>query len=411
MRILFLSSLCSTPLLPNLSPGNARILRALRGLAECRVVIPVPSFPAQLSRLVPRLKPPAEVPAVEVDQDGSPILHPRAFHIPGVARFLNAAFYALSLAPTVHSEVTHFRPNVILAPWVYPDGTAAVALGEAFGVPVVVRAMGSDINQVAQQPGRRTQVRWTLRHAARVLAVSRPLGQSIAALGVAETKIAVIPTGVDPAVFYPRDRAQARADLGLPDGPLVLVAARLSPEKGLLHLLAAMSLLGAEPCFRVIVVGDGAQRGELEREVRRRDLGDWVRFDGFQPEARMPVYYSAADLVCLPSLAEGWPDVLMESFACGCPVVASAVGGVPEIVALTGAGLLVPPADPKALAQALLQALSHGRHPLTNGWHQPPPPAWRRDEIAKAMSHHTVVETARRYLEVCQEAAQEGPAA
>ncbi|HEX7597681.1 MAG TPA: hypothetical protein VF518_05665, partial [Polyangia bacterium] len=158
MRILFLGSLCSTPLSPNLSPGNARILRALRAIADCRVIVPVPSYPAQFVKLVPRLKPPSDIPLLEVDEDGFLTYHPRVFHIPGVARFLNAAFYALSVAPMVHAEVRNFRPDVILAPWAYPDGTAAVALGNATGVPVVVRAMGSDINQVARLPGRRAQV-------------------------------------------------------------------------------------------------------------------------------------------------------------------------------------------------------------------------------------------------------------
>ena len=383
MKLLFLSSLCSTPLLPNLSPGNARILRALRTIADCRVIIPV--FPARHAGAA------GEIPAVEVEQDGSPIFHPRIFHIPGVARFLNGVFYTLSVAPMVYAEVARFRPDVILSPWLYPDGTAAVALGKITGVPVVVRAMGSDINQVAHLRGRRTQVRWALHHASRVVAVSRALGQAIAALGVPDEKIAVIPTGIEPAIFYPRDRAEARATLGLAPGPLVLAAARLSPEKGLLHLLAAMSLAGERCRFRLVVVGDGAQRRELEQEVRRRGLRDRVRFDGFQPEARMPVYYSAADLLCLPSLAEGWPDALMESFACGCPAVASAVGGVPEIVALTGVGLTVPPASPDALARALEEALARD---------------WDRCAIAGAMGSYTLAATARRYLDVCQEAIQ-----
>ena len=112
MKLLFLSSLCSTPLLPNLSPGNARILRALRTIADCRVIIPV--FPARHAGAA------GEIPAVEVEQDGSPIFHPRIFHIPGVARFLNGVFYTLSVAPMVYAEVARFRPDVILSPWCIP---------------------------------------------------------------------------------------------------------------------------------------------------------------------------------------------------------------------------------------------------------------------------------------------------
>ena len=103
----------------------------------------------------------------------------------------------------------------------------------------------------------------------------------------------------------------------------------------------------------------------------------------------MRLYYGAADLACLPSLNEGWPDALMESFACGCPVVASRVGGVPDIVALTGAGLLVAPGDVDALAAGITEGL--GR-------------PWRRDETARIMQGHTLAQTAERYLATCEDA-------
>jgi glycosyltransferase involved in cell wall biosynthesis len=103
----------------------------------------------------------------------------------------------------------------------------------------------------------------------------------------------------------------------------------------------------------------------------------------------MPLYYSAADLSCLPSHREGWPDAIMESLACGCPVVATNVGGVPEMLSLTSGGSLVPPASPDELALALRQAL-----------HRP----WNREEIARAMSPYTIEDTARRYLQVCEQA-------
>jgi glycosyltransferase involved in cell wall biosynthesis len=391
VRILFLTSLCSTPLLPGQGPGNARILRALQKTAECRTVVPVNTALTWLSPFMPRPSSARDVPLVETEPSGASILHPRAYHIRGMARFMNAAFFGLSLAPTFHAQVKSFRPDVILTPWVYPDGTASVALGKLWDVPVVVRAMGSDINQAARQLGRRSQVRWALRQAGGVVAVSEALAQAMVELGVARDRITVIPTGVDHTIFFPGEREESRRILGFPKEPVVLVAARLSPEKGLLDLLQAMELAIKDVPFHLVLVGEGGQRQRLEEEVKRRGLGDRVRLEGFQIESRMPLYYSAADLMCLPSHREGWPDAVMESFACGCPVVATAVGGVPDMIALSGAGLLVPPAHPEDLAQALKQALRR---------------EWDRNEVARAVAPYTIEDTARRYLEVCEQAVE-----
>ncbi len=389
MKILFLTSLCSTSLMPSRGPGNARILHALEKLATCRVVVPVDAAPAWLAPILPVPDQAHGVPLVETEPSGSMVIHPRTFHIPGVARFLNATFFGLSLLPTFHAQVKSFRPDVVLTPWLYPDGTAAVALGKLWGVPVVVRAMGSDINEAARKAGRRPQVRWALNHAGGIIAVSQALAQAMASMGVARERISVIPTGVDHNIFHPWDREQARRLLGFAQEPVVLVSARLSPEKGLMDLLHAMDLAIKDVPFRLVLVGEGAQRGELEEEVKRRGMRQRVRFEGYQPESRMPLYYSAADVVCLPSHREGWPDAIMESFACGCPVVATTVGGVPDMMALSGAGLLVPPASPDELALALKQALQR---------------EWNRDEIARAVAGFTIEGTARRYLEICEQA-------
>jgi glycosyltransferase involved in cell wall biosynthesis len=140
---------------------------------------------------------------------------------------------------------------------------------------------------------------------------------------------------------------------------------------------------------RLLLVGDGAEKEALAAQAARLGIADRVRFEGWQPEGRMHLYYSAADLACLPSLSEGWPDAVMESFACGCPVVASRVGGVPDIVALTGAGILVQRADAGALAAGLSEGLAR---------------PWRRDETAQIMQQHTLARTAERYLATCRDA-------
>jgi glycosyltransferase involved in cell wall biosynthesis len=286
--------------------------------------------------------------------------------------------------------VQRFRPDALLSAWAYPDGTAVTALGSLLQIPTVVRVMGSDINSVAQLPGRREQIRWAMRRVERVIAVSRALANEVTALGAHPDHVSIIPTGVDQTIFRPHERAEARRQIGAGDYPLVVVPARLSPEKGVHHFVDALARLGPETPLRAVIVGDGQEKQALIAQAQRLGVADRIQFAGFQLEQRMPLYYSAADFICLPSLEEGWPDVLMEAFACGCPFVASEVGGVPEILELTGAGLLTPPGDVDALARALATAT---RTP------------WERNAIAIAMQAYDLNTTAQAYVAACAKAA------
>jgi glycosyltransferase involved in cell wall biosynthesis len=250
--------------------------------------------------------------------------------------------------------------------------------------------MGSDINDYAQRPYRRPQVAWAMRAADRVIAVSNHLKGEVEKLGASPANVEWIPTGVDATRFFPVERRAARAEIGEREsGKLVVVPGRLSREKGVNFFLDALAKL--DPAVRAVIVGDGAERPRLEAQASSLGIGERVVFAGYQPEARMRVYYSAADVVCLPSLEEGWPDVLMESFACGAPVVASDVGGVSEIIQLTGAGILAPAGDSTALAESLRGGLARD---------------WDRAKIVSAMREHTIDTTARRYAAVLASAAK-----
>ena len=394
MKILFLSGLYSTPLAPGRGIANARILGAMRQHAEIRVMAPLPWYPAPLARRLGALRGMVEMPRQEVDVDGSIVQHPRHLHLPRIGGPLQAGLYAASVLAPLRAEVRRFRPDVLLSAWAYPDGTAAVALGKLLGLPTVVRTMGSDINDFAQNRWRRPQIAWAMRRASRVIAVSQALGRAVEDLGTPRQRIAVVPTGVDTGVFHPTDGAEIRQTLRVAAQPLILVPARLSREKGIHHFLDALATVDGQ--VHAVLVGDGPQQAELAAQAARLGLDDRVHFAGFQPEARMKRFYAAADVVCLPSLEEGWPNVLMESFACGCPVVASDVGGIPEIVALTGAGVTVPAGDAAALGQALARVL--GR-------------TWSRAAIAGTMQQHTLDATARGYIEVCAVAASGAPPA
>ncbi len=404
MKILFLSGLYSSPLAPGMGVANTRILHAMRSLAEIRVVAPVPWYPAALAQRVPRLRPMIELPRVETDDDGTPVLHPRRLHVPHL-HALQAGLYSVSVAKPVWQAARAFQPDVLLSSWAYPDGTAAVALGKLLRLPTIVRVTGSDINDAAQKPRRRPQIQWAMRNAGRVIAVSAALGGELEKLGVSRQRIAVVPTGIDRNKFHPLDRAEARKTLGLGPVPsgggdgggdgngerVILVPSRLSPEKGIHYFLDALAhVVRTDTGVRALIVGNGKEEAPLRAQAERLGIAGHVRFEGFQAVERMKIYYAAADLTCLPSTEEGWPNVLVESFACGCPVVASDVGGVPEIMALLAdGGTVVPPADAESLTNALAQGL---RHP------------YDRAAIAEAMLAHTIENTARSYFETCTSA-------
>lgn len=187
-----------------------------------------------------------------------------------------------------------------------------------------------------------------------IAAISEGVRRALLESGVPDRLIRVIPSGIDLAPFAaPFDRAAARASLGLaPDDVLAIQVAALAPHKSQTTLLQAMAALGGPaPRLCVWIAGEGALRESLLAEHRTLGLGDRVRFLGFRDDV-VPLLRSA-DLFVLSSYLEGLGTSVLDAMAAGLPVVATEVGGVPEIVRHETTGLLVPPRDPDALARAM----------------------------------------------------------
>lgn len=237
--------------------------------------------------------------------------------------------------------------DCIDAHYVYPDGFAAVLLGKWLNVPVIVTARGTDINLFPEFASIRPMIRWTLHQAHGVIAVSNALKQKMQELATPADKIRVIANGVDIKRFYPVDRAEARRYLGLPDsGPLVLSVGSLVPHKGHQRVLSAIAELALKyPGLRLYVVGEGHFRKQLQSLLHEKGLMGRVIMLGQVPNDQLKYWYSGADVTCLASDREGLPNVLLESLACGTAVVATHVGGIPEVVVSPQLGILVEPSD------------------------------------------------------------------
>ena len=168
----------------------------------------------------------------------------------------------------------------------------------------------------------------------------------------------VIPNGRDLTRFTSgthRDAVRAELALGQ-DTPVVGVVGRLETQKGHVYLLEAWTeVIRARPDARLLVVGEGSLRGELARQARDAHIAESVIFTGFRSD--VPRLLDTVDVLALPSLHEGMPLTVIEAAAAGRPVVATAVDGTPEVVRDGETGYLVPPADPAALAKALLAVL------------------------------------------------------
>lgn len=358
MKVLAVTKIFPNAAEPLSAPFNRQQFAALSKLCELEVLATIPWFPGAglLARWSSAGKV-AKLPRRETIE-GIAVRHPRTLFVPRVAHVTWGPLYAASLLPLVARY--RGKVDVVLGSWAYPDGFAAVAFAEMLGVPAVVKLHGSDINVIAEMPGPKRLLQWMLPRARRIVAVSAELGRKVEALGVPRDQIALVGNGIDSDKFHPRDRAAARRRCGLAgDQPTIVYVGNLKEEKGVLDLADAFLRLRQdhpELGARLVMVGGGAMRGALEQ--RLAGCGSAAVLAGPQPLEDVPHWMAAADVVALASWNEGTPNVLLEALACGRRVVATRVGGVPDVVTQALQGELVAARQVGELAAALGRALA-----------------------------------------------------
>ena len=266
--------------------------------------------------------------------------------LPVITRPINS----ISCRLAIESYVKSLEPDLILAFWTHPEGYAALTIGRHLNIPVIVGALGSDV-LVSKGVGKYLTMR-TVTQADRVLTVSEDLRTSVISMGASAERVKTISNGCDRSVFFPRDRAASRAKLGIHlDARVVLFVGWLTPSKGLPELVAAFSQVRREFANAVLVcIGEGPLKQALSAP------GNGVRTLGAKSSLEIADWLGACDLLCLPSRSEGCPNVVVEALTSGRAVIATHVGGIPELVD-DSSGILVPVGDSSRLSSAICEGL------------------------------------------------------
>lgn len=370
MRVAVVTKIFPSSLEPLSAPFNLRQIAELARLCDVEVLEAIPHLPLvgllglvglPLARVASALSIPARaarlasLPARE-RLHGVDVTYVRQLYVPRVGLPVAVPLYLASLLP---HRARLRAADVVLATWAYPDGCAAVLAARAAGKPCVVKVHGSDVNVVLETKAARAVAARVLPMADAVVAVSRPLAEELVRLGVPRDRVHLVMNGVDAALFRPRDRLEARRALGLADDARVaLFVGRLEPQKGIRELLDAFEGVRARvPGATLVLVGDGVSAAEVRVRGARWGKGA-ARVVGPRAPADVARWMAACDVLTLPSWAEGTPNVVLEALASGRPVVATRVGGIPDVLRDPRSGLVVPPRDAPALASALAWALA-----------------------------------------------------
>lgn len=322
------------------------------------VIAPVPWYPRLPFRTSALYDAYARVPGRE-EAPGRVVYHPRYLSLPGIgmpSHGRRMAFAVRGLARRIHAE---HPVDVVDGHYVFPDGSAALAAGEAIGRPVVLSARGTDLHTFPGLPAIKPLIAANLEAASHLIAVSSGLARAARELGMPGGKMSVIGNGVDASRFRPRDRAAARARLGLPpDGALLLGVGRLVEVKGFDLFLKAAARLDRGTA-RVALAGDGPLRASLESLAAGLGLSDRTHFAGSVRNEALADWYAAADFFVMSSVREGWPNAPCEALACGTPVIGARIEGMEDIVASPELGILYDRSE-EGLAAALREALARG---------------------------------------------------
>ena len=279
------------------------------------------------------------------------IFHPKYWVIPKIGMNITPYFlYQTCLKAIEAIQKSGFSIDVIDAHYFYPDGVVASWLGKKFNIPVMVTARGSDINIIPNNKIAKKRIIKALEDIQASGAVSQALADKMVKLAPKAKPPIVLRNGVDLTLFSP---AAVKPELPFLLGrneKLILSVGNLVELKGHHLVIEALSLLDN---VKLIIIGEGEEKIHLQKLVSALGLAHRVFFTGNLKHTELPGYYAIADVLVLASSREGMPNVLLESLACGTPVVATDVGGSAEVISHNDIGELVTERKVSSIVEAL----------------------------------------------------------
>lgn len=362
-HVVALSTLYPNSVNPRFGTFVARSLEAFakrgreRGDWQVSVVNPVGTPPIALGRYraLSQLDPVGE-------EHGVTVHRPRFTLIPAVGARRNASAIAKAALPVIERIHAVTPVDIIDAQFFFPDGPAAAWIAGKLGVPVSLKARGSDITYWGGLDFAREQMLEAAGQADGLLAVCGALADEMAEIGMPRSKIRVHYTGLDRDRFRPLAHTQLRAQVGrelgfaLPDNaPLLTCVGALIERKGQDVAIAALAQI---PGARLVLVGKGDDEAHLKDLAHDLGVADRVLFAGSLDHDLLPLILSASDVMVLPTRNEGLANAWVEALACGTPVVTCDVGGAREIITNNTAGRLVE-RTPEAFAAGIEAVLNN----------------------------------------------------
>lgn len=345
-----------TNLYPNCNEENRgvfirQLVERLAGEFEISVICPIPWRPKFL------VNSSQDIPKQDVI-NGIKVEYPRHLVIPKMMRFSYGWLMYLALLPVLKRMHKTSSIDLISAHWLYPDAFGAMKAAKKIHIPIVVHALGCDINEYSKYWLRRIQISQVLKTSDRVVVKSGDLAIQAKRLGAPINNIRTIMNGVDKDKFYPRSMIEARNEIGLSSSTkYLLFVGNLQVEKGLVFLLKALPKV-VELDFKLLVVGTGPQEKMMCELVESLGISSNVVFLGSLRHDQIPIYLNAVDALCLPSLREGCPNIVLESLSCGTPVLASNVGAVSAMITDSKKGIIVAPEDSSAISDNIPRILA-----------------------------------------------------
>lgn len=382
MRILSVCRTLPTPRNPGAGIFVLKRIQAMAKHANVQLIQPIPYFP--IARPLPDWARTAEHTV-----DGMAVRHQPMFYFPGVLKSLDGRWLARAIDGPVQAWQRLAPVDAIDAHFGYPDGVGAVLTARRHGIPAFVTIRGLETDRVRERFVRGQMIA-ALNAATACISVSHSLAALMIKNGVAQSRIAVIPNGIETSTFRPGPRSHARAALGLsPTARLVVSVGHLISGKR--HDVLMKAIAALEGVQLAIIGGrdyEPEQPARLRRLAEELRLADRVRFVGAVPPREVANWLRAADVFALATAREGCCNAILEALACGVPVVTTPAGDNRHYVLEGQNGHLVPIDDAPAMATALAAALARD---------------WNQARISATLAVGNWESVGRRVLEVFAE--------